>query len=92
MSKSALVAGKTLLKWKTNETPPKGEARKNYLKSFTKVKQGASEAILNEQVPPGYHDMIKKYFKTIDPNSKPDSTDSSGSDSSGGNDTSSQNP
>jgi hypothetical protein len=29
------------------------------------VKQGVSEAIQQEQVPPGYHDAIKKYFDTL---------------------------
>jgi len=94
LAKSALVAGKTLLKWKTNEAPPTGEARKQFLDSVKRVKQGASEAILNEQIPPGYHDFIKNYFKTLD--GKPDGGDQSGSGTSGadggGNDNSSQNP
>ncbi len=29
------------------------------------VKQGVSEALQAEQVPPGYHDAIKKYFDTL---------------------------
>jgi hypothetical protein len=29
------------------------------------VKQGVSEAIQQEQVPPGYHEAIKKYFDTL---------------------------
>lgn len=64
-SKSALVAGKLLLQWKTHELSDKGEARENFLQRVADVKQGASEAILKEQVPPGYHDAITKYFDTM---------------------------
>ena len=33
---------------------------------MNQVKQGVSEAILLEQIPPGYHDSIQRYFDTID--------------------------
>jgi hypothetical protein len=29
------------------------------------VKQGVSEAIRNERVPPGYHGAIQKYFDNL---------------------------
>jgi hypothetical protein len=29
------------------------------------VKQGATEAILQERVPPGYHSGIRKYFDEL---------------------------
>ena len=33
-----------------------------------RVKQGVSEAIQQEQVPPGYHEAIKKYFDSLPEN------------------------
>ncbi len=35
------------------------------------VRQGASEAIMQEQVPPGYHDSIKSYFDALEPKGAP---------------------
>lgn len=65
-SRSALQAGKILMKWKTHGLSDSGEAKEEYQDSLTKVKQGVSEAILHEQVPPGYHESIKKYFDTME--------------------------
>ena len=42
------------------------ETEKDYLSAINRVKQGVSEAIETEQVPPGYHDGIKNYFDKID--------------------------
>ncbi len=64
-SKSALTGGKMLLEWKTNEVSNPGKASDNYKDAIREVKQGVSEAIIQEQVPPGYHDAIKKYFDAI---------------------------
>lgn len=64
-SKSALQAGKILLSWKTQEMAPTGQAVKAYRDHVDAVSQGVSEAILQEQVPPGYHDAIKQYFDTM---------------------------
>ncbi len=36
------------------------------METVTAVKQGADEAILQEQIPPSYHDAIQKYFDTIE--------------------------
>lgn len=65
-SKSAVTAGKILLSVKTKGTSDRGDAKQEYRSAIEKVKQGYSEAILQEQVPPGYHDGIKKYFDNID--------------------------
>lgn len=65
-SKSAVTAGKILLSVKTKGVSDRGDAKKEYRTAIEKVKQGYSEAILQEQVPPGYHDGIKKYFDNID--------------------------
>lgn len=54
-----------LLKFKANELAPAGEARREYQESAEKVKQGVREALLREDVPPGYHEAIQKYFDEI---------------------------
>ena len=70
-SRSALTGGKMLLEWKTSEVSDAGTASKNYADAIKNVKQGVSEAILQEQVPPGYHEAIKRYFDTIEKPAKP---------------------
>ncbi|WP_339728185.1 hypothetical protein [uncultured Gimesia sp.] len=65
-SKSAITAGKVLLSFKTKGLSDRGEAEKKYNKLYTDLKQGMSEAIMQEQIPPGYHDGIKKYFNSIE--------------------------
>ncbi len=65
-SKSALTAGKVLLSWKTRELSDPGQAKEEYLEYLEKVKHGVREAILHEQVPPGYHEAIRKYFDTME--------------------------
>lgn len=64
-SKSALQAGKSLMQWKTQEVTDAGEAKVTYREAVEKVKQGVSEAILQEQIPPGYHETIQKYFDEV---------------------------
>jgi hypothetical protein len=65
-SRSAVTAGKVLLSQKTKGLSDKGDASKEYKGLIQKVKQGYSEAILQEQVPPGYHEGIKSYFDNLD--------------------------
>ncbi len=65
-SQSALTAGKLLLQWKSKGLSEAGRAREEYARTMSQVKQGMTEAILHEQVPPGYHDTIKKYFDKIE--------------------------
>jgi hypothetical protein len=65
-SKSAVTAGKVILSLKTKGVSDRGDAAKDYRGLIQNVKQGVSEAILQEQVPPGYLDGIKSYFDTID--------------------------
>jgi len=64
-SQSSLTAGRMLMQWKTQELAKPGRAREDYARAVEEVKQGVSEAILHEQVPPGYHQAIKKYFDNI---------------------------
>lgn len=65
-SKSQIVAGKVLMSIKSKGLSDSGEAVKQYEKQLGKVKQGVSEAILQEQIPPGYIDGIKSYFDTLE--------------------------
>jgi len=64
-STSALTDGKMLLQWKTSEVGESGERAEQFRDAVAGVKQGVSEALQAEQVPPGYHDAIKKYFDTL---------------------------
>jgi hypothetical protein len=65
-SKSQITAGKVLLSLKTKGLSDRGDAKKDYLNAVRNIKQGISEAIVQEQVPPGYHEGIKSYFDKID--------------------------
>lgn len=68
-SKSQMTQGKILMSMKTRAAPdqdePQAEAR--YRSAIQQVKQGVNEAILQEQVPPGYVDGIKRYFDALEP-------------------------
>lgn len=64
-SDSKLQPGKMLLEWKTKELGEKGQAREEFLRAISDVRQQASEAVLQEQIPPGYHSAIKSYFNTL---------------------------
>jgi hypothetical protein len=64
-STSALNDGKMLLEWKNKEVGASGERSEQFRDAVQGVKQGVSEALQAEQVPPGYHDAIKKYFDTL---------------------------
>jgi len=64
-SRSAYTSGKILLQWKTHGLSEAGTIRENYQRQVETVKEGVGEAILQEQVPPGYHDAIKKYFDSL---------------------------
>ncbi|MEP6667659.1 MAG: hypothetical protein ABJF10_00815 [Chthoniobacter sp.] len=64
-STSMLSNGKMLLEWKSKEVGETGERAEQFREAVRGVKQGVSEALQAEQVPPGYHDAIKKYFDTL---------------------------
>lgn len=63
---TAVQAGRMLMEWKTKEVSESGDMQRDYQQSLRQVKQSVNEAILREEVPPGYHEAIKKYFDTID--------------------------
>lgn len=64
-SPSQLTAGKMLLEWKTKEVGETGARSEEFREGMQRVKQGVSAAIQQEQVPPGYHEAIKKYFDAL---------------------------
>jgi hypothetical protein len=64
-AKSQLAGGKLLLEWKTKEVGETGARTEDYRDAVVQVKQGVAEAIQQEQVPPGYHEAIKRYFDTL---------------------------
>ena len=62
---SPLQPGRMLMEWKTREVSEAGPAREEYLRAVQDVRQQASEAIIQEQIPPGYQTAIKQYFDTL---------------------------
>jgi len=64
-SPTTLTQGKMLLQWKTKEVGESGARAEDYREGIRQVKQGVSEAIVSEQVPPGYHATIQKYFDSL---------------------------
>ncbi|QDT64801.1 transposase [Calycomorphotria hydatis] len=64
-SKSAMQAGKLLLSLKTKGQGKENAAVVDYDDQIRTVREGVSEAILREQVPPGYHDSIRDYFDAL---------------------------
>ncbi|MEZ6050443.1 MAG: hypothetical protein R3C02_03500 [Planctomycetaceae bacterium] len=67
-SKSAIKKGKILLSLKTKGVTERDEdeIELEYSAIVSDLKQSVSEAIDQEQIPPGYHDGIKKYFDSLD--------------------------
>ena len=63
--KVQLGAGKLLMEWKEEGVGETGQKASDYQQAVRAVKQGVSEAIRNEQVPPGYHSAIQKYFDRL---------------------------
>jgi hypothetical protein len=65
-SRSTMTAGAVLLQWQSRGVSAPGQALQTYQEAIRRVRQGASEAVLTEQVPPGYHEAIRRYFETIE--------------------------
>ncbi len=71
--KIQLGAGKLLMEWKEEGVGETGRKAGDYHEAVRAVKQGVSEAIRNERVPPGYHGAIQKYFDNL-PEKRPERT------------------
>jgi hypothetical protein len=65
-ARSAVQAGKILLSIKSRDVPEAGEARVEYEERLREVKEGVSEAVVNEEIPPAYHDAVKSYFDSLE--------------------------
>ncbi len=66
LSKSQISKGKVLLTLKTKGMGDPAEVKEQYRAAVRDVKQNLSEAILREEIPPGYHEGIKGYFDSIE--------------------------
>jgi phage-related protein len=66
LSKSQISKGKVLLTLKTKGMGEQADVKEQYRSAVRDVKQGLSEAILREEIPPGYHEGIKGYFDSIE--------------------------
>ncbi len=55
-----------LLTLKTKGMGDPAEVKEQYRAAVRDVKQNLSEAILREEIPPGYHEGIKGYFDSIE--------------------------
>ena len=67
-SRSTIQKGKILLSFKTKGVSEKSdeEMELQYQAVVRDLKQSVSEAIDQEEIPPGYHEGIKKYFDSLD--------------------------
>lgn len=63
--KTQITAGKLLMEWKEEGVGETGQKTAQYEQAVRAVKQGVAEAIRSEQVPPGYHGAIQKYFDRL---------------------------
>ena len=65
-SKSALQQGKILMNLQTKGQTESGEVAEEYREAIGALREAASEAILQEQIPPGYHESIRDYFDRME--------------------------
>jgi hypothetical protein len=63
--KSQIGAGKLLMQWKDEGVGEVGNRSAEYQAAVRAIKDGVAEAIRNEQIPPGYHSAIQKYFDRL---------------------------
>ena len=66
LSKSQITKGKVLLSLKTKGMGEHVDFKEQYQAAVRDIKQGVSEAIQQEEIPPGYHEGIKSYFESLD--------------------------
>ena len=65
---SPLQPGKILLQWTTHDVSTPGSAHEDFQHALDEVRQQASEAIVSEQIPAGYHQTIQHYFDSLGEN------------------------
>jgi hypothetical protein len=54
--------GDTVAQWHEPDSAGAGVGRKGYAQVRAAAEERAAEAALRERVPPGYHDVVKRYF------------------------------
>ena len=52
------------MEWKTKGLSDKGQVTEEYQEAMKEIREGVDEAISKEKIPPGYHEIIKKYFSS----------------------------
>lgn len=68
---SPLQPGKILLQWTTHDVSTPGNAHEDFQHAIDEVRQQASEAVVSEQIPAGYHQTIQHYFDSLGENPVP---------------------
>lgn len=63
-AKSKTQPGRILMEWKTKGLSDKGQVTEEYQEAMKEIREGVDEAISKEKIPPGYHEIIKKYFSS----------------------------
>ena len=63
-AKSKTQPGRILMEWKTKGLSENGEVTEEYQAAMQEIREGVDEAISKEKIPPGYHEIIKKYFSS----------------------------
>lgn len=63
--RTALRAGKMLLEIQEQGEGLPTEVSGSFASGLEDVRQGVSEAILHERIPPDYHEAIQRYFDTL---------------------------
>jgi len=64
-SPSHLRAGEILMSWKIQKRWSDGKVEFDYANALQDLKQGYSEAILQERIPPEHRASIRRYFDTL---------------------------
>ena len=64
-TKTKMGAGKLLMQWKEEGVGETGAKAQDYQEAVKAVREGVTEAIRNERIPPGYHGAIQKYFDRL---------------------------
>jgi len=60
------VPGSTIMSWKTRDAAQDGEARREYTQAVSEVRQAVSAAVVPDDVPPGYREVIQSYLANVE--------------------------
>lgn len=65
LATSPVQAGRMLMRWRSTEQAPVGEARQALRQAVDSVRSSLSEAMVQERVPAGYQEGIQRYFDDL---------------------------